>query len=167
MTQDNTHLIIDTKTQTLTLMAGERLLRQFAISTGKNGTGQSEGSGCTPLGRHIISEKFGDNLPANAVFVARQFTGELYDAALGEQFVGRDWILGRILWLAGCEDGFNRGVNANGVSVDTKSRYIYIHGTPNSEPMGEPLSHGCVRMRNDELVWLYEQVAVGCSVLIQ
>lgn len=158
---------IDTQTQTLHLMRDGQMVRSFLVSTAKNGTGQAEGSGCTPLGKHQISEKFGDGLPNNAVFVARRFTGELYDDKLGSEHPESDWILGRILWLDGCEEGVNKGYDADGICVDTKSRYVYIHGTPDTEPMGVPLSHGCVRMRNEELVWLYDQVAVGCEVIIK
>ena len=158
---------IDTQTQALHLMRDGQMVRSFLVSTAKNGTGQAEGSGCTPLGKHQISEKFGDGLPNNAVFVARRFTGELYDDKLGSEYPERDWILGRILWLDGCEEGVNKGYEADGICVDTKSRYVYIHGTPDTEPMGVPLSHGCVRMRNEELVWLYDQVAVGCEVIIK
>lgn len=141
---------IDTQTQTLHLMRDDQMVRSFLVSTAKNGTGQAEGSGCTPLGKHQISEKFGDGLPNNAVFVARRFTGELYDDKLGSEYPERDWILGRILWLDGCEEGVNKGYDANDICIDTKSRYVYIHGTPDTEPMGVPMSHGCVRMRNEE-----------------
>ena len=160
-------IVIDTQSQCLTLYQGNVLLRQFAISTAKNGTGQLEGTGCTPLGEHVIGQKIGDGLPANAVFVARQFTGELYDAKLGQNFPNRDWILGRILWLEGQINGYNHGVDKTGALVDTKSRYIYIHGTPDTEPMGRPMSHGCIRMRIDEIVWLFDKVEVSDLVLIQ
>lgn len=162
-----TQLHINIQTQTLSLIQADQVVRQFSVSTAKNGIGQAEGSGCTPLGRHRVFKKFGDDLPSNAVFVARKFAGELYDDALAKLYPERDWILGRVMWLDGCEDGINKGFNADGVCVDSKSRYIYIHGTPDSEPMGVPMSHGCIRMRNDELVWLYQRVAVGCEVMIQ
>ncbi len=113
------------------------------ISSGKNGIGETENSGKTPRGWHEVAEKFGENEPENAVFIARQPTGEIYNSDLAEQFPERDWILRRILWLSGLEEGFNQG---NG--CDTYQRYIYIHGTPDTEPMGMPLSHGCIRMRN-------------------
>ncbi|VEG13087.1 L,D-transpeptidase [Moraxella cuniculi] len=167
ITTEQTQLIVDCQVQTLQLWQNQQLVRTFSISTAKNGTGQLSGSGCTPLGRHKISEKFGEGLPINAVFVARQFTGELYDEALAEQFANRDWILARILWLEGLEEGYNRGENAQGICVDSKSRYIYIHGTPDTEPMGVPLSHGCIRMRNQEILWLFEQVEVGAQVVIR
>ena len=113
----------------------------------------------------MISEKFGDNLPINSVFVARQFTGEIYDDHLATTFPNRDWILTRILWLDGYEEGFNKGAKEQGV-CDTKARYIYIHGTPNTEPMGIPLSHGCIRMRNQDIITLYDQVDIGTAVEI-
>ena len=131
----------------------------------KNGVGQQQNSGCTPLGEHQICEKFGENFPVNSVFVARQFTGEIYDAQLAKQFPQRDWILSRILWLDGCESGFNQGENIDGV-CDSRSRYIYIHGTPDSEPMGVALSHGCVRMRMLHVIDLFDKVDVGTKVLI-
>lgn len=161
-----THIVVDVATQTLTLFCGDDLVRVFNVSTAKNGTGQIEGSGCTPLGKHKITQKIGGEYPMNAVFVGRQFTGEIYDATLGQSHPDRDWILSRILWLQGCEQGINLGKTANGKNCDTFKRYIYIHGTPDSEPMGVPLSHGCVRMRNEDVVWLYEQVDIGTSVEI-
>lgn len=159
------HLVIDTATQHLTVLDGDRVIRKFEISTAKNGTGQLEGTGCTPLGRHTIAHKIGADYPKNAVFVARQFTGEIYDDKLGAAHPDRDWILSRILWLDGCDEGVNKGENAEGV-CDTYRRYIYIHGTPDSEPMGVPMSHGCVRMRSDDVIALYGMVEVGTPVLI-
>lgn len=156
---------IDIATQTLHLLVQEDQITSFPISSAKNGTGQLEGSGCTPLGKHSISEKFGEGLPINSVFVARQFTGELYTPELANMCPNRDWILTRILWLTGHEDGFNQGQCGAG-SCDTKSRYIYIHGTPDTEPMGIPLSHGCIRMRNHDILTLFENVPVGTLVFI-
>lgn len=151
--------------QQLILQLSEQHFTSFAISTAKNGVGQQNGSGRTPLGKHQICEKFGENLPINSVFVARQFTGEIYDDALASQFPDRDWILTRILWLDGCEQGFNQGKNALG-NCDTRSRYIYIHGTPECEPMGIPMSHGCIRMRNADILAIFDQVSVGTIVEI-
>lgn len=151
--------------QTLTLHLPTGVEQIYPISTAKNGVGQLQNTGCTPLGKHVISEKFGDGLPVNSVFVARRFTGEIYDTTLAQQFPERDWILSRILWLEGCEVGHNKGHNAAGV-CDTKARYIYIHGTPDTEPMGVPLSHGCVRMRNRDIIALYECVGTATPVYI-
>lgn len=131
------------------------------VATASNGIGQQMGSECTPLGSHRIRAKIGADLPLNTVFVGRRPTGEIFDQTLFEKFPKRDWILTRILWLCGNETGFNRSG-----SVDTQRRYIYIHGAPDSHAMGTPSSHGCVKMRNEDIVALFESVAVGTTVNI-
>lgn len=138
-----------------------QITHQYLISSAKNGIGQENGSFCTPLGRHIIRAKIGANQPVNTVFIKRRPTGEVYSPELAVQFPKRDWILTRILWLSGCEPGFNRFG-----SVDTMRRYIYIHGTPDSVEMGKPGSIGCIRMRNSDLVELFDQVSAGTQVEI-
>lgn len=137
----------------------EKIVRQYPISSAKNGTGQKNGSFCTPLGKHIIRAKIGIGQPVNTVFIKRRPTGEIYSPELAAQFPQRDWILTRILWLSGCEPGFNRFG-----SVDTMRRYIYIHGTPDSVEMGKPGSIGCIRMRNNDLMDLFDQVSAGTPV---
>ena len=137
------------------------LLRSYVISSALKGTGQRRGSFCTPLGRHIVRAKIGAGQPENTVFVGRRPTGEVYTPALGAAFPGRDWMLTRILWLSGCEPGHNRLGE-----VDTMRRYIYIHGSPDSVPMGEPGSIGCIRMRNADVIDLYERTPVGTMVEI-
>lgn len=138
-----------------------KLLRRYAVSTAAKGVGEQAGSYCTPRGRHIIRAMIGAGQPENTVFVGRRPTGELYTAELGTQFPERDWILTRILWLSGCEAGFNRlGKN------DTMRRYIYIHGTPDLVQLGIPGSHGCIRMRNADLIELYDRVPAGTAVEI-
>ena len=132
------------------------------ISTAKNGAGEQRGSECTPRGLHYIRARIGAGCDENTVFVGRRPTGERYDETLHQQYPERDWILSRILWLCGSEKGKNRG----GV-VDSMRRYIYIHGCPDSEPMGIPLSHGCVRMRNRDIIELFDRVDVGTRVMIQ
>lgn len=138
-----------------------RLLRRYAVSTGANGVGEENGSHCTPRGRHVIRARIGAGMPANTVFVRRRPTGEVYTAELGARQPGRDWILTRILWLSGCESGYNRGG-----TCDTMRRYVYIHGTPDSTELGKPGSHGCVRMRNAELMELFDLVQAGTEVRI-
>ena len=155
---------INIATQTLTLYQRHQVTR-YTISTGKNGIGNQQDSGCTPIGQHIIAQKIGGEQPINSVFVGRVPTGERYDAQLGADHPSRDWILSRILWLAGTEEGHNKGSNAQG-GCDTYQRYIYIHGTPDTEPMGQPYSHGCVRMRNTDIIELFEQVPEGTPVTI-
>ena len=156
-------IAIHIPTQKLELFDGDgKLLRRYSVSTGANGTGEENGSFCTPRGKHVIRARIGAGQPENAVFVRRRPTGELYTPQLGAQFPERDWILTRILWLSGCESGYNRGG-----SCDTMRRYIYIHGTPDSTPLGKPGSHGCVRMRNAELMELFDLVEAGTQVDIQ
>jgi len=138
---------------------GGKLLRRFAVSTGANGVGEESGSYCTPRGRHIIRAKIGAGQPVDTVFVKRRPTGEIYTPELGAQHPGRDWILTRILWLSGCEVGYNRLG-----SCDTMRRYIYIHGTPESTPLGQAGSKGCVRMRNADLLELFDFVSAGTEV---
>jgi len=136
-------------------------LFKAAVSTALNGVGEQQNSGCTPRGLHQIRACIGAGQAENTVFVARRPTGEVYTPELELQFPDRDWILTRILWLSGLELGKNRLAN-----VDTMQRYIYIHGCPNSFPMGKPLSHGCIRMHNKDLVTLFDLVVPGTRVLI-
>ena len=135
------------------------VIREYPVSTGKNGIGEQLDSGCTPRGRHSIAEMIGAGCPPNTVFVGRRPTGELYEPALRRRYPGRDWILTRIIWLQGEEPGFNRGG-----AVDTHSRYIYIHGAPDDVQMGKPGSAGCIRMRNPDVIELFELVSEGCEV---
>ena len=158
-------LVINIAQQTLTLYKQQKVIAQYTVSTAKNGIGSQQDSGCTPLGKHVIAEKIGTSAPRNAVFIGRVATGEVYSAKFGALNPERDWILSRILWLSGIEEGLNKGSNSQG-GCDTYQRYIYIHGTPDSEPMGVPLSHGCVRMRNQDIIELFEQVDEGTPVAI-
>ena len=135
------------------------LIREYAVSTSKNGAGEQCDSDCTPRGKHIIRAKIGAGLPLNAVFVGRRPTGEVYTGELGARYPGRDWILSRILWLSGCEPGFNRLRQ-----VDTMRRFIYIHGTGDEQRIGQAVSHGCIRMRNRDLVELFDAVSPGTPV---
>ena len=148
--------------QTLSLLADDgQLLREYSVSTAAAGVGEAPGSYRTPRGRHLIRAKIGAGQPVNTVFIKRRPTGEIYTPQLAQQFPKRDWILTRILWLCGCEPGFNRFG-----SVDTMRRYIYIHGTPDSVEMGKPGSIGCIRMRNSDLLELFDWVDAGTQVNI-
>jgi lipoprotein-anchoring transpeptidase ErfK/SrfK len=155
-------ITIHIPTQTLTLLDDNgHESRRYSVSTGANGVGEENGSFCTPRGKHVIRAKIGAGQPLNAVFVKRRATGEVYTPELGAQQSGRDWILTRILWLSGCESGYNRSG-----SCDTMRRYIYIHGAPDSIELGKPGSRGCVRMRNAELLELFDVVKVGTQIEI-
>lgn len=155
------HVTVSIAEQTLSLYQGGEVT-QFTVSTAIAGPCEQNGSGGTPRGAHVIRAKIGEQAPLNAVFVGRRLTGEVYSPALATQYPNRDWILTRIMWLSGTEVGVNRlGC------VDSMRRYIYIHGTPDSEPMGIPLSHGCIRMRNRDVVRLFDAVTVGTQVIIE
>jgi len=145
---------ISISAQSLALLSneGSELVR-YSVSTSRNGPGETRGSLCTPRGEHIVRAKIGAGQPVNTVFVRRRPTGEIWTPELGERFPGRDWILTRILWLSGCEPSRNRLGE-----VDTMRRYIYIHGSPDTIEMGKPGSIGCIRMRNADVVELYDLV---------
>ncbi|RRQ20129.1 L,D-transpeptidase [Thiohalobacter thiocyanaticus] len=156
------YLLIRLADQRLQLIEQDEVRLEYPVSTGVAGPGERDGSGCTPRGWHRIRIRIGASCPLNTVFVGRRPTGEIYSAALAAGAPGRDWILTRILWLTGLESGRNRGG-----AVDTLRRYIYIHGCPDSEPMGVPASHGCIRMRNADLMELFDRVEAGLPVLIR
>lgn len=147
--------------QRLRLVDGERVLREYVVSTARAGPGERVDSGCTPRGRHVVAEKFGADAVPGTVFVGRRPTGEIWSPDLRRANPQRDWILTRILWLAGAEPGFNQGGD-----VDTYRRYIYIHGAPDDVEMGRPGSAGCIRMRNREVIELFDLVDAGTPVLI-
>ncbi len=155
------YILISISNQKLTLLDGDKLIKQYSISTAKNGPGEEMDSECTPRGEHIITEKIGEGCESNSVFVGRIPTGEKYESALRELHPERDWILTRILWLSGAEEGKNKGGN-----VDSHDRYIYIHGSPDDMKMGRPGSRGCVRMRNSDVIELFELIDTGTRVTI-
>lgn len=176
------HIRISLPQQTLELYdARGNRVAEYPVSTAKNGAGEQNGSFCTPRGKHIIRAKIGGRpaqtvtaraaakvgadetagCPENTVFVRRRPTGEIWTPALAAQFPNRDWILTRILWLSGTEPGKNRLG-----SVDTMRRYIYLHGSPESVTLGVPGSIGCVRMRNRDIIDLYDRVPVYTPVEI-
>ncbi len=149
--------------QTLTLLAADgAVLRSYRVATAKNGAGEIRNSECTPRGWHRIRAKIGADCPVNTVFVGRRPTGEIYSPQLRQAHPRRDWILTRILWLCGMEPGRNRFGR-----VDTMARYIYIHGCPDEDAMGVPSSHGCVKMRNSDVIDLFARVTAGTPVLIE
>ena len=152
----NPDILISIGEQRLRLFRGSEAVAVFPVSTAVNGPGELNGSGCTPRGLHRIRLRIGAGCPSGAVFVGRRFTGEVYSPELAARHPERDWILTRILWLTGLESGRNRGGNC-----DTLRRFIYIHGTPDSEPVGLAASHGCIRMRNADLLSLFDAVATG------
>jgi lipoprotein-anchoring transpeptidase ErfK/SrfK len=163
MTAPQPVIEIDVPSQSLILKDAQgRILMQTRVSTARNGVGEENGSEQTPRGAHYIRARIGAGLPADAVLVSRRPTGEIYSPSLRAAFPNRDWILTRILWLCGLEPGNNRLGK-----VDTMRRYIYIHGCPDEDPMGVPGSRGCIKMRNSEIIELFDRVALGTRVHIR
>lgn len=153
---------IDLSSQRLELARGGKLLFEALVSTAARGAGELQGSECTPRGWHVIKACIGAGCAPNTVFLGRRPSGEIYSSTLAAEYPQRDWILSRILWLGGLEPGYNRGG-----PVDTLRRFIYLHGSPDDTPMGVPESHGCIRMRNDDIIALFEKVRTGTRVLIR
>lgn len=161
--QDIPYLIkISIDEQRLQLLDSGKVALDVTVSTAANGPGEIMHSECTPRGWHRIRARIGTDCPVNTVFVGRRPTGEIYSPELRKEYPGRDWMLTRILWLCGMEKGRNRFGD-----VDSMRRYIYIHGCPEEDVMGVPSSHGCVKMRNAEVIRLFDRVPVGTRVLIQ
>jgi lipoprotein-anchoring transpeptidase ErfK/SrfK len=148
--------------QRLQLLESGRIVMDVAVSTAANGPGEVMHSECTPRGLHRIRARIGDGAAINSVFVGRRATGEIYTPELKRRYPGRDWMLTRLLWLCGMEPGRNRFGDR-----DSMRRYIYIHGCPEEDPMGTPSSHGCIKMRNAEVITLFDRVPSGTPVLIQ
>ncbi len=148
-------------TQKMYVYDDNQLIYDYSISTAKNGVGEIRGSEQTPRGWHIIRAKIGATAPTDTVFIERRPTGEIYSPALRQRFPERDWILTRILWLSGLEVGKNRlGL------CDTMRRYIYIHGSPDDVLMSVPGSRGCIRMRNHDIIHLFNLIPVKTRLLI-
>lgn len=154
-------IVVNIDNQMLQLCMPNGLVQAYSISTAKNGPGELAGSGCTPRGLHVVRAKIGAGCAEGTVLVGRRETGEIYSPELAAANPNRDWILTRILWLSGTEVGKNRLG-----SVDTMRRYIYIHGCPDEIPFDKPASHGCIRMKNAEIVELFDLVPVGTQVEI-
>jgi len=152
-------LYVSVKRQRLFHVHGGQLIRSYPVATAKAGLGSEDGSWCTPTGLHRVSEKYGDGVPALGILKDRVFTGALADPDFAG--VDKDWITSRILWLEGLEPGLNQGG-----SVDSHARYIYIHGTANEKSVGTASSMGCVRMRNADVIKLYDQIPIGTLVVI-
>lgn len=147
--------------QQLSVIDKGRETKTYKVSTAKNGAGEQRGSECTPRGWHKVRAKIGEGYPLNTVFTGRRATGEIYNDELARCFPERDWILTRILWLGGLEPGRNRYKE-----VDTCWRYIYIHGAPDEAVTGKPASHGCIRMKNQDIMELFDLIPSGVKVFI-
>tara|TARA_B100001250_G_C19339033_1_gene588185 strand:+ start:120 stop:605 length:486 start_codon:yes stop_codon:yes gene_type:complete len=152
---------VSIKNQRLTIIRDNKKIRSYSVSTALRGIGQTKNSFKTPIGLHYIRVMIGKDLPKLSIFEGRRYTGKIWTKEISELNPDHDWILSRILWLSGKELGINRLGNC-----DTMQRYIYIHGTPNEEELGKPVSHGCIRMANKDVIELFELVSVGTIVHI-
>ncbi len=155
-------LVVRVDQQRLYVLEPGHPVEQFPVSTAERGVGSREGSEQTPLGLHRVAQRIGDAAPAGTIFRGRSDTGEIAPilSEPGQRGPG-DRITSRILWLEGLEEGLNRGGE-----VDSLARYIYIHGTDEEGRIGMPASHGCVRMRNQDIVALFPRVPLHSLVLI-
>lgn len=158
----NQVLLIDATQQEMLLLEQGQIAGRWIISTAEAGVGSRKGSNQTPLGVHRVAKKFGDNAPLGTIFKARQNTGKIARilTAPGARS-GEDNVTTRILWLDGLEPGLNKGSN-----VDSYERYIYIHGTDEEGRLGAPASHGCIRMRNQDVIDVYNRIGVDTLVVI-
>jgi len=150
-------LLVDVAAQRLLLLAGREVQGTWPVSTAAVGVDAREGSGGTPPGVHRIADRIGRDADSGAIFVSREPTGEVWDGGADP----RDLILGRILTLDGCEEGINQGPG-----VDSRERYIYLHGTNHEDRLGEACSHGCVRLSRRDILDVFERVAEGDPVII-
>ncbi len=152
-------LYIQVSSQRMVHVRGRRFVGEYLIATASNGLGSDNNSFRTPTGLHRVSKKYGDGVPMYGILKDRKFTGEIADPDFAG--VDKDWITSRILWLDGLEPGHNKGGQ-----IDSHKRYIYIHGTANERSIGTPSSRGCIRMRNADVIALYDQVPVGTLVVV-
>jgi lipoprotein-anchoring transpeptidase ErfK/SrfK len=144
----------------------DKILATYPVSTAEKGIGSRAGSLQTPMGLHRVAERFGEGAALGTWFKARQSTGRVVEILTEPKKADGDYVTTRILWLEGLEPGINQGRDAQGQVVDSYRRYIYIHGTPEEGLIGQPASHGCVRMLNADVIELFEKVPVGTLVYI-
>ena len=156
-------LLVDVSRQELLLIEAWTVTRCYTVSTAAAGIDAHEGSGGTPPGVHRIDGKIGAESPEGTVFDSREPTGEVYNPTDENSAADeRDLILTRILTLAGLESGVNQGPG-----VDSLTRNIYLHGTNHEDLIGQPVSHGCIRLTNNDIIDLFDRIEPGDSVVIE
>jgi len=154
-------LFVSIENQKMYHIKESEIVKQYTISSSEYGTGSEAGSNKTPLGLHKIKEKYGAKTPINGRMIGRVFYGRIATIYKDKQKSKTDDVTSRIFWLEGLEKGKNKGEG-----IDSYKRYIYIHGTSEEGRLGEPASHGCIRMKNKEVIDLYKIIEVGTLVLI-
>ncbi len=157
----NQYVIIDISDQILFLFENDTCILKFPISSSKYGIGNQSGSNKTPLGLHSIARKIGAKVPFGGIIKGRKFTREIAEIYTNETDTPKDVITSRILWLKGLEEGINKGDK-----IDSYNRYIYIHGTNEEGLIGKPSSHGCIRMKNSDVIKLFNMVSINMPVYI-
>lgn len=157
----SSYLFVSVKHQQMYFFEKDSIVKQYPISTSKNGVGNQQHSEKTPEGLHNIKRKIGDNVPLGGILEARVYNGKIATIIQDKSKLDGDYVTTRILWLDGEEVGINKGRN-----IDTYNRLIYIHGTPEEGYIGEPVSHGCIRMKNADVLELYGLIDEGTPVLI-
>lgn len=160
-TKDQPFLLVDIHKQEMYLVRNEVIEKTYHISSAKNGVGNKAGSGKTPLGVHRIAEKIGSGAKPNTIFLGRKDAGKTATILKEPVDSEEDYVTSRILWLEGLEPGINKGKG-----IDSKQRYIYIHGTPEEGLIGTPASHGCIRMYNKDVIELFDLVKTGTLVVM-
>ena len=155
------YMYVSVKHQRLYLIENDSTIRKYSISTAKNGIGSKQDSYKTPPGLHTIKRKIGKEVPFGGIMVSRVYEGNIAKILTTRENAKRDYVTSRIMWLQGEEPGINRGRN-----IDSYNRYIYIHGTPEEGYIGEPASHGCIRMKNMDVIELFDFVEEGTPILI-
>ncbi len=155
-------IYIAAKRQRLYYIVDKKIRNRYTISTSKYGVGNVRGSEKTPLGLHHIYKKIGSGVPEGGIFNARKYTGRQAKIITEPLDDEKDDVTSRILWLKGDEPEVNKGNSM----IDTRMRCIYIHGTPEEGLIGSPASHGCIRMRNDDIIAFFDLVEPGTMVLI-
>ena len=154
-------IFVSIKKQRIYHIKNDTIIKEYIISSSAYGVGSEAGSNKTPLGLHKIRQKYGEETPINGRMVGRVFYGKIATIYKDNTKSKKDDVTTRILWLEGLEQGKNKGEG-----IDSFKRYIYIHGTSEEGHLGTPSSHGCIRMKNKEVIDLYNKVAIGTLVLI-
>ncbi|MCO6499252.1 MAG: L,D-transpeptidase [Vicingus serpentipes] len=155
------YMYVSIKHQHLYLIENDSTIRKYPISTAKKGIGNKQNSFKTPSGLHTVKRKIGDNVPLGGIFESRIYNGKTTPIITSKKHADKDYVTTRIMWLQGEENGLNRGRN-----IDSYNRFIYIHGTPEEGFIGQPASHGCIRMKNKDVVELYDLIEEGTPILI-
>lgn len=159
--------IVKISEQALYLFNHQKCVAKYSVSTSRYGEGQEEGTYKTPLGVHCVREKIGEGVKPCEIFSSREPSGNIACIELKEVSTDEDHITSRILWLSGLEPSVNQGKNSKGICVDSYERFIYIHGTHEEGLIGQPASIGCVRMKNEDVIHVFDQLSVSSIVIIE